>query len=171
MPKRNLLPLDTVAEIVALYNDGEPVKAINESYGFKSDGTLYRLLKLHGITPRSKREREGKVSPMVKFDAVSKEEAANAFEWAPRSVKFDIDASQEEAARAFSSAIVKVDKNDTVQSITKIERKKNLVVWKITFEGTLMMEGESIFEALNEAKKLPMVQRIVGASIAEMSKE
>ncbi len=66
---------------------------------------------------------------------------------------------------------VTVDGQDTVQSIVKVERKKNLVVWKITFEGTLMMEGESIFEALNGAKKLPMVQRIVGASIAEMNRE
>lgn len=148
-------------EIIALYSDPDTrLLDIKKTYSI-GDSIVYRILHKHGIKPNR--------NPGGGPKRIKKPEEVRS------GLKFRTDVSEDAIRDAFGHTqyerVVTVDKTDTVQSIAKVERKKNCVTWKIEFSGTLMIPAESIFEALNEAKKLPMVQRIIGANIAELGKE
>jgi hypothetical protein len=60
---------------------------------------------------------------------------------------------------------VTVDENDTVQKVVRKPTPGPKEMWKVEFIGVMTVQAGSIFEALNEVKKLVAVQKITSASI------
>jgi transposase-like protein len=155
---KNLSPT-VVQEILQLYESrGASATEIAQSYGLH-DSSFYRLLQAHGVTPLNRRNgtwagrtKEGK----VQVRKISQEE-------------FETVAQDATVVAPPQPLAVVVDGQGMVQEVhhVVVPRNHNLSTWEIKYTGVLLVEAESIDQALNEARKISTVRRIYSARITK----
>jgi transposase-like protein len=150
-----LLTLAQEKEIVQAYVDKTSTyKELAEMFGVH-ETTIFSYLKKHGVQPHSRQSKpkdENKNGPVV----IRKIEPRAFVDLPPAEI--EVEAPVVRAA----PVMVQVDKNQNVQAV---QQRRPLERYEVKYSGVIVIEADSIEEALAEARKVPAIKKITSVGL------